>query len=412
MSFFTNLLFGNNSNNVFNKVSRQINRISEPGYKEYVSGKPSILLNDSEVTIVGVDSNMLVNNISSTLDTTRLTNNMFSTSEFTVTFEEFFIPDVFLILKKTSEYKRTPKVIRKFYADLAQLLKESTWLRNVDKIYPDRLNLNRLKDIVYTLKPYQEDFINFYNKELDKLNLNGMLLSGGIGSGKTLMSLSAAHCLESSRIIIICPLNTVTRVWEDNILKVFKEPQTYWLSTSNKPLGDERFIVCHYEALNKLLDMTLRIKQTEKLCTILDECHNLNEPKTLQTQNYLKLIKALDCKNNIQMSGSPSKAGVGSEAVCLFRTIDPRFNEKAEARFSKIFTANSKDALTILADRFTKVSFKVEKVELDLTKPNNFDIKIKVPNSENFTLENISKEMKLFVVERNKYYDSRKKRRS
>ena len=400
-----------NTNFNFSKIP-----FTQAGLLEYRSNRPRVDKKGSTIKIIGIDSINIIKFFNKTVDTTRLCNNMFEVSPYTLSFEDFFIPDVFILFNKASVHKKVPLAFQRIMNKYANLLKENTYLKNTENVFPNRLNINLLKDFNLTPTDYQLNFLNFYNKEISKLELNGAILSAAPGTGKTFTSLAWAHCLNATRIIVIAPLNSLNTPWREAVIgneaakvkSYFKEPQTYWVSNEKRILNEERIIICNYEKLEYLLEISNRLKLTKKIAIILDESHNMNESDSKQTQLFVKLCKELECKDVLFMSGTPIKA-LGSELNTLFSVVDNRYNLEASKRFKKIYTAAGKGALSILADRFSKISFRVEKSELNLDKPNICRVKVKIPDSKKYTIDSIKKQMIEFINERTLYYEKRRK---
>lgn len=223
----------------------------------------------------------------------------------------------------------------------------------------------------------------------------------------TFMGLATAQCLDAKKVIIICPKNATLRVWEASILEVFKKPQTYWISQLNKPYNNERFIVAHFEALEKVHELLPKIGN-EKLVIILDESHNLNEMTSNRTKSFIELCSKTRCSDIILASGTPIKA-LGSESIPLFKAIDPYFDEDTEMRFRKIYGKDASRGLDILKHRLGIVSFKVEKKELNLVPPIMQNINVSMPNSQQYTLNEIARDMKIYTAERMSYFAGTKK---
>jgi len=224
----------------------------------------------------------------------------------------------------------------------------------------------------------------------------------------TYTSLALTNMLPLDNIIIVCPKAALIKVWEESIKTLFHQKQTYWISSSgNEPKGNERFYVVHYEALVKMLDYSKKL-MNKRVAVILDESHNLNEVTSMRSNNFVELCETVRSKDTVWLSGTPFKA-MAIEAIPLLRAIDPLFTKEVEGSFKKIFGKNCNRAVEILNNRLGLVTFKVEKKELKLVPPIFSDIKVKMPNSKNYTISAIRVLMKEFVADRKEYYDSRKK---
>lgn len=324
-------------------------------------------------------------------------------SSFTI--YSFFALELYYICDKLIASRARRTSVR----DLRQLQKElllNTWLGKTEQSFPSRLNYHRLNNL--TLKPldFQQKFFEHYDITVPRYNLNGMLLAGTAGSGKTFTSLALHECLNKDKVIIICPKNAIYTVWESTILKLYTTPQTLWIYDQRKPYNDERFLIFHYEGLETAFNMSDRLMKSSNIGIVLDESHNLNEITSLRTQRFIEFCDRLKCQDVILASGTPIKA-MSLETIPLFRAIDPLFTEEVQEKFKKIYAGNVNSVTEILAQRINNVSFKIEKGELNLDKPIFNELKIKIPDGERFTLKAIADDMRQFIEERKKYYNSR-----
>lgn len=364
--------------------------------------------NETSIIVNGIPADVMARDISRIWGTSKITSNMFITiDKNSFVFPLYFAPDIVYALN-TILKDRSRNTSVKVLTLLVEKLTTETWLAKTEEVVKPRLNLEKLEEMVLKPLPFQMGFIETYNTKLDEFNLKGYLLAGAAGSGKTFTSLCVANCLEANLIIVVCPKNAVERVWETSIQSLFKSKQTYWIASQDKPLlGNERFIVGHYEALDKIIEAAKarmnKLGGTAKVAIILDESHNLNEIVSLRTEKFIDLCKQTRSDNVLWMSGTPIKA-LGSESIPLFRCIDNYFTEDVEMRFKKIYGKDAKKGLDILNHRIGMVSFKIEKKELQLRDPIMVPIKIAMPSGINFTLNAISEDMRLYVEERKKFY--------
>ncbi len=187
-----------------------------------------------------------------------------------------------------------------------------------------------------------------------------------------------------------------------------KHIPTYWIVGSDKPFkGNEKYIVFNYEYLNKFIEQSGRLTG-KKIAVILDESHNFNTHDSVRTIAFIELCNKIKAREVVWLSGTPIKA-LATEAIPLFRAIDPKFTDDVESRFKKIFGVSSERGTDILKHRLGYALFIVEKKEQNLQEPEFREIKVKIPNGEIYTLESISKQMYNFTQERLAYYKSRAK---
>lgn len=365
----------------------------------------SVKIRNGIVTISGLDAKRLALSIRQVQGDNRFVNQVLTLYRRSIELPEFFLPDFYYILTKAQKHTRHLPY-RYTLQRLEDQILSTTWLGDILKPHPGRLDLSLLKNVHYKPKDYQLDFLKYYSEVVPMYKLKGALLSATMGSGKTFMGLAVAECLKADKVVIICPLPAVTRVWEDQILKVFKKPQSYWLSTDNKRYDNQRFAVYHYESLTTAINDIPVLKGLTTL-VILDESHNLNNPKSLRTQLFLDLIQKLGSNDILFSSGTPIKA-LGQEAVVLFKAIDPLFNDDVQPRFTKLFGEKTSQAnLELLKTRLGQISFQVTKAQVNLGSPNMIPLGVTMHNSDRYLLSTVSIVMKTFIEERTAYYAKR-----
>ena len=314
-----------------------------------------------------------------------------------ITIHRFFALEFHHILTSLINDRRTWTQVRTI-REILNGLEKNTWLRDRDKQMPDRLNFERLKALKWQPLPFQQGFLDTYNKTVEQYHLRGLLLAGAPGSGKTFTTLALAECLDAERVIIICPKPALDRVWVDTVKTLYHTPQTYWDSSQSKEYQDQRFAIFHYEALDKASSWLSRL-QRPKTCIILDESHNFSDLGALRTRRFIELCHQLNARDVILASGTPIKA-LSVEAVPIFRAIDPLFTEEVIEPFKKVFQGEANRATKILAERLNLVSYKIEKEELKLSKPIFQDILVKIPDGEQYTLTALTDEMERYASKR------------
>lgn len=376
------------------------------GIKRFL-GNITVEVKNNEVIVEGVEADVMAKDIKAIWGSNKLNAFMFTEmNRNSFSLPSFFLPDFLYTLERMTEHPSL-KISVRTLTKIKELLLEKTWLAETIKEPYSKLDYGRLNDFNLSPFDFQSEFFKTYDRLTGQYGLNGFLMAAAAGSGKSISSLMLTRCLNADRVIIIAPKNSIERVWEETIQRVFKKPQTYWLSTSGKPFkGTESFVVCHYEALEKMESMT-HFFRGEEVAIILDESHNFNGSTSLRTQRFIQLCKDTDSRDVIWLSGTPIKA-LALEAIPLFRCIDPLFTDDVEKRFKKIYGDNSTRAVEILKNRMGLVSFKVEKKELKLLDPIFKEIKITIPNAHDYTLKSIKIVMTNFIKERKDYYQSRK----
>lgn len=224
----------------------------------------------------------------------------------------------------------------------------------------------------------------------------------------TVSGCSIALTTNATKVIIVSPMNAIHKVWQKTLQTEFHEPQDPYVykDTPNQLQPQKKWHIFHYEALEKAVELA-KLFRGEKVCIIIDECHNFNEIKSMRTQRLLELGSVSKSEDIIWMSGTPVKA-LGFETIPLLKSIDPFFNEPTENAFRKMFGKDAKRTLDILAHRLGLVSHTVPKSEFMAEEPIYETIKVKMPHAEKYTLAELAKVMQAFVDERTVYYKDHK----
>lgn len=360
------------------------------------------------IEIRGVKAQSLAKDIMKLWSSVRVERYMFNQIDGKfISFPKFFAPDVHYILMQVHNYKNssTPKsVIRSALKEL----EENTWLKNITaEDIPDILDLQAaIPKFKKTPMPHQMKFFEAFNYRVPRYGLTGYLLSAGAGTGKTFTGLVLAEALKADTVLMVVPKNAVYRVWEAHLKDEYKVPQDSWVIADGKPYKGQRFIIAHYEALDKARSVVH--SRGGLTVVILDESHNVNAVESMRTQIFIDLCKGLQHKYVLWSSGTPIKA-LGQEAIPLLVTIDAMFTKDVEERFKKIYAGDTSRALDILRNRLGMLSFRVESSAVVDNKTHSETVNIKIPNASQFTLDSIRIEMQNFIETRLKYYVSNAK---
>lgn len=321
-------------------------------------------------------------------------------------FNAFFALDVVYAIEKLL-LDRATRSSRRVLHQIIKAMRENTWLAHIDFSHTTK-KLNHAKLSVFHSKrpmPKQLEFFDTYERTTQQYGLLGMLLAAAAGSGKTLGSLMLSEMLETDVSIIVSPINAVLDVWVKTLETEMKPVPKFWHSLSGEPVkGNERYLIVHYEALTSFQKYLSKL-HGKKVYVNLDESHNFNSPNTLRTDLFIHMCRELRVQDVLWMSGTPIKA-LGSEAIPLFRSIDPLFTADTEYRFKKIFGLSSNRGADILNARLGIMSYKVEKKDLPIEDPEMLPpVKVRIPNGHEYTLDAIGQKMAKFVAERQIYYD-------
>lgn len=362
----------------------------------------------THIIVSGIPGLRFAKDVHNHWKTNRINNNMFSAmGRASVKFPKFFAIEVLYMIEELTESRRT-LTGRRTLMRMAELMKSQTWLRDIEnESSGGRVDFNKLKDMTVTLFSYQREFIETYDKVVDRYRLNGMLQDAARGAGKTIVGYALGHCLGADTKIMISPKNAVLDVWVKTIEMAFKKTPTYWHSLSGElpTLGKEYYIV-HYDYLDKFLDFANNNRGSfGKVFIDIDESHNFNE-QSARTARLIELCKVTNARDVIHSSGTPFKA-MGTEAITLLSTICSDFTEEAQKAFRKIFGKEAKRANEILANRIGIVSFKVGVEEIASHGYTTHEVKVGMKNGGEYTLSKVSEAMRTFIEERQNYYRQR-----
>jgi len=159
-------------------------------------GNIKVVQTEREIVISGLPADVIQNDISKIWKTSRINAHMFSkVSKDSLAFPLFFATDVYYILDTMTQDRNRRTNIRTVRKLMALLLSE-TWLQDTVLEPQPRVDLSKIKNLMYTPKDYQQKFLETYDQLTQQYHLSGYLLSAAAGSGKTYQTLVLAECLQ------------------------------------------------------------------------------------------------------------------------------------------------------------------------------------------------------------------------
>ena len=326
-----------------------------------------------------------------------------------IEFYSFFLFEVYHLFKNIDNYDsfQRKNINVKTIANLVTDIEEQIFKNNIE--HREILDYNHITTTMkFSILEHQKTAFDKYTELKSKYNYRGFILDAATGSGKTFMSLALTEGLRSDIVVIIAPLPTIDKVWLNSINnELYKDKQSVYTVGSKKPYNNEKFILTHYEAIDKL--PVIAKTSIKKISVIVDEIHNFTTLNTKRTQGLLAYIDELNTNDIILMSGTPIKATT-AEVIPLFRLIDPGFNKVIEKRFKNIYKTTNSKLAWILPLRYTEYRAKIEKKELKLKPHEVIYFKQQVKNGEQYTLTNIAKDMETYYADRKKYYNDNMER--
>ena len=287
----------------------------------------------------------------------------------------------------------------KHYLKIARFIRSKTWLKNLHlPVKEVPINVSNLKNIRYTLKPYQKDFIEMYPTLKERFNLNGYLLSFDQGLGKTLTAISLAECLDKDQVVIVCP-NSLKENWAYEIKEYFYkyEDEKLWRdevyvhgSKRYSFTKKTKYIIVNLEAIPAVYDL---VSDRKDSILIVDEMHNIRNMKGKRTLELLDLKARLGKSDVLLMSGTPIKA-LPNEIVPSLMLIDPLFTEEVAKLYFNCFNVDGTATKEIVNARFGMVMHRKTKKEV-LTLPDKHihELSFTVPNSNKYLSDVVSKEV-------------------
>lgn len=342
-------------------------------------------------------------------------------------FSMFYLPDFYHAINTLltdPKFKRRIRSGRELLAIRTELEKipliaNIKTINNTEPNAIPKIDKSKLNKIFNNIKlfDYQDKFIDDCVWKSKLLGLNGYLLDAPAGSGKSILSVSLMELLNVDTIIVVCPKKAVNDVWDETINRIYKEPQPYSMSLPvlhgpNKPAGfdiNDRFIVCHYESLEKLNDYLKSIKiPNKRYGIILDESHSLNSHNSERSIQFRELVSKIDPIFCLWMSGTPIKA-LGTETMTMFATIDRLFDKSVYKSFLKVFGISGVYAISVMAHRLQLVRSEI-KTNGSGVEQYTHKVKVTLQNGADYTLKTISNKMIDYVKERKEYYQKNAKK--
>ena len=279
-------------------------------------------------------------------------------------FPVFFSLEIAMILEDLGSYYCVP-----YYMKMAKAIRTKTWVKNLHvPVEKKAIDLSRLSNIRYTLKPYQQDFIEMYPTVKSRFNLNGYLLSFDQGLGKTLTATALAECLNKEQVVIVCP-NSLKENWAYEIKEYFFKytdeklwrEEVYVHGAKNYiKTKNTKYIIVNLEAIPAVYGL---IDSKKDSIIIVDEMHNVRNMKGKRTVELIDLKNKLGKPDVLLMSGTPIKA-LPNEIVPSLMMIDPLFTDEVADLYNKCFNVDGTGTKEIVNARFGMVMHRKTKKEV------------------------------------------------
>lgn len=376
----------------------------------------------NQIIVEGINLKLVYRDFEKYIGSKMLYNILDKSSRWEMKFQKFYLPDMYhvvLELLNNDKFKRRI-VSRSKLQKLKELFETIPLVQNIKLIQNTKdedipvVNKSILKNIFvpgFKLFEHQDKFIDNCLFKSKLMDLRGYLLDAGPGLGKTINSIALMELLGADKIIVVCPKKAVIDVWEETINRIYSKPQTYNLSIDSVKGGkvklanfslDSKFMVCHFEALDKLVS-SLRNIPNARYTVVLDEAHNLNSYKSQRSTLFRELNKIVNPYFCLWMSGTPLKA-LGSETMTMFETIDKLFTPEVVKSFNSVFGISGVYAATVMANRLQLVKATI-KAQGSGVEQFTYQSKVALPDAWKYTLTTIREEMKKYIRERTAFYN-------
>lgn len=376
----------------------------------------------NQIIVEGINLKLVYRDFEKYIGSKMLYNILDKSSRWEMKFQKFYLPDMYhvvLELLNNDKFKRRI-VSRSKLQKLKELFETIPLVQNIKLIQNTKdedipsVNKSILKNIFvpgFKLFEHQDKFIDNCLFKSKLMDLRGYLLDAGPGLGKTINSIALMELLGADKIIVVCPKKAVIDVWEETINRIYSKPQTYNLSIDSVKGGkvklanfslDSKFMVCHFEALDKLV-ASLRNIPSGRYGIVLDECHGLNSYKSQRSTLFRELNKIVNPYFCLWMSGTPLKA-LGSETMTMFETIDKLFTPSVVKSFTSVFGISGVYAASVMANRLQLVKATI-KAQGSGVEQFTYQSKVVLPDAWKYTLTTIREEMKKYIRERTAFYN-------
>lgn len=354
----------------------------------------------------------LRNNFGTTVIFTRIIKQL-SSSSFKI--HKFFMVEFAWILEHLVG-QDNKKVVNKYivgirkYTQLLDEIKQKTWVISTYQTFePYNVDKALLK---FRNKPFEDQhaFLLDYSRIKQGFHLRGCLLDAAVGSGKTITSMIWAEMMGEGKIIVTVPKGLVSNPWMDEIKTHYKDEQKIWTSLDGTDILDHtdcKYFIIHKEqirtgAWNHAFKI-LSENGKKPLRMIIDESHNYNTPSSAQSLGLIETASSQYISDVLFMSGTPIKAQ-GKETFTLFAVIDPFFTENVRKDFLKMYGRDNTYLNEMLAHRLGRIKYTIKAITSMAPPPEPITVKVSFPGAELFTLENIRKEMMMYITDRVDFY--------
>lgn len=358
------------------------------------------------ISVTGIRScKLLFREMERVFGTSRFKNGMFdniTSTSFTVS--NFFLYDFYEMVQKlhsngTRYYRKD--IVDKLLTELNNLPE----IARTKKVFASKLDYSQLLRFPVKPLPAQSEFFNFYDQKTQQYGLNGYILAASPGSGKTYMSTMLQAMLNKDMTFVFSPTNALEEVWRRTINTIKDAKVWVYPDKLDLDMKYTHYVFNHDNTkyAKRVITDILAKRPMSNIGVILDECHKFTELVAAQTNNIVDICRMTRSNDIIFMSGTPFKA-LGREMLPFLMATDPLFTQKDMDGFKKIFGASGSSANSILAARIGRVMYKIAKEQVVKNDVTTYEVKVKIPNGQDYTLPVLKEKMRKFIHWRYEYF--------
>ncbi len=144
-------------------------------------GAPYARQQDADITIGGIHTGHLLEDINTIWHNTRLNQLLFKEiRKYRLVVDRFYLPDIDYVLSQIQEFKKR-KSSKYRVGQVRDAFRTDTWLKSTVDEHPDILDFTQLARLKHSLYEHQVDTLKVYNTKVPKMQLKGFLLSTPAG---------------------------------------------------------------------------------------------------------------------------------------------------------------------------------------------------------------------------------------
>ena len=337
-----------------------------------------------------------------------------STTEITI--DSFFILELREMLNEiiNGDYGYNFDVNVRAIKSLIKKIDTDTWLAKKHN-NEFKLNYEKINKKFSTLPlDFQKIAYSEYEYKKNALGQKGMLTDSATGTGKTFLGLTISEGCDVDVNIFIVMKKNIDTVWyktmvedPDNFFTIKNKPEDIYTSNdfSIKEYNNEKYILVHYEALDKLKAM-LSLLKNKSVSIVVDEVHNFTSLDSNRKKLLIEICETSKSDDIILLSGTPIK-GSTLEIIPYLEILDPKFTPRVMIKYKALYGSPNYILKQCMQTRYKDISVKITKNELKLEPIEYRTLNVTINNGNDYTLENVRIKMKEFSERRTKEIDDK-----